>query len=923
MPAGPAPVLHAVSSLATLPLRFEENLGQTDAEVRFLARGRAYTFFLTQDEAVLALRSESRRTSSDTRPRVLRMKLVGAERQAELRGEDTLASSSHYFRGNDPARWRTGVHHYKRVRRQAVYPGIDVVYYGAHGSLEYDFEVSPGADPRRIELQFHGQDSLSIDEAGDLVFQLDSQPLRYEKPLIYQSYGEERVIIAGRYEPRGAGRVGFELAADYDPSRPLIIDPVLNYSTFLGDTDDEQGNSIAVGPDGSAYIVGATQSSRFPTTTGSAQPAFGGPEDDVFVAKLNPLGTGLVFSTFLGDDENDRGRGVAVGSDGSVYVVGETESGEFPTTAGAWQPEFARGGRDGFVAKISPDGSRLVYSTFLGSDQDDWATGVAVDTQGQAHVIGGTRSSKFPTTPLSLQRQLGGGSDAFIVKIMPDGSGPVFSTFLGGGSDDEGLAIAVDLFSTIYATGYTQSNSFPVTADAFQPERDSDEDAFVVKIFGQGTVLARSSFFGGNSSDFGNAIAIDSVGAVYICGFTRSNDLPKGPTVFQNEYNGGGDAFVVKVVEAPRFQIAHMTYLGTGEEDTSNGIVVSDDGSVTVAGHTKSAGFPVTDGAVQSEFGGGDGDAFVATLDPLFRRLTFSTFLGGEGRDEARGIARGGDGSFFVTGLTRSASFPIAAGAAQPAKSDGDDVFAVKISEALTLTSVSAASYLPGGPVAPNSIASAFSHDLAPGAEQAAALPLPSELLGVQASVIDSTGFSRSAALFFVSPQQINFLVPEGTALGTATVEISRGGEVIARGTVTVEAVAPALFSINSSGEGVAAGVLIVERADGSRTTQRIFDPDQFPPNIQPIPVNIGTAADQAVLLLFGTGIRGAGGAANVSVEIGGEQQMVAYAGDQLQYAGLDQVNVPLSPSLAGRGLINIRLSAGGRVTNTVTIRVQ
>lgn len=925
-PANHAKALRVAGKLASLPLRFEENRGQTAAEVRFLSRGPGYTLFLTEKEAVLSIR-ETRKSANENAPNsssnVLRMKLAGASTTTHLRGEQQQAGKSHYFLGKDPKQWRSGIPHYTRVRHEAVYPGIDLVYYGAQGSLEYDFIVAPGADPKNVELEFSGQDSLSIDDNGDLLLALGAQPLRYERPVIYQQQGAERVEIAGRYEKRAANRIGFEIAANYDPSRPLIIDPVLNYSTHLGDTDDETGFSVKVDAQGFTYVAGTTQSSQFPTTAGSAQPGFGGPEDDVFVAKLNPIGTSLVFSTFLGSNVNDRGRGVAVGPDGSVYVVGETRSVEFPTTNGAWQEEYARGERDGFLSKISPDGSRLVYSTFIGSGDQDWANDVVVDSLGQAYITGGTRSSQFPTTSLAAQTQFGGDTDAFVVKVNAAGSGPVFSTFLGGGNVDEGLAITIDSFSTIYVTGFTRSNSFPVSENAFQPEKDSDEDAFVVKIIGQGTALAYSSFFGGNGADFGNDIAVDGFGNAYVAGFTRSNDLFRTPPVFQNEYNGDGDAFVMKVVESPRLQVQRRTYVGTSAEDTANGLVVWEDGSVTITGHTKSADFPVTADAIQSAIGGGDGDAFVTTIDPLFRQVTFSTFLGGDGRDEARDIASDAAGNIYITGVTRSSNFPVTNGAFQQAKSDGDDAFVLKIAETLTVTTVSAASYDASAPVAPDSIASAFAPELALGTEVATTRPLPSELLGIRVSIVDSGGFARTAALFFVSQQQINFLVPAGTAPGLATVEVFRNNQLIARGTVMVQPVAPSLFSINATGQGVAAGVAVVDRANGSRSTQTIYDPNQFPPNIQPIPVDIGTPADQAVIVIYGTGIRGAGGAANVTVTIDGEEQIVTFAGDQIEFSGLDQINIVVSPSLAGRGVVNIRLTAGGLTSNAVTIRIQ
>lgn len=381
-PAGAAAQTRPVTGYGQLPLAFEANQGQSDEQVRFLARGDGYSLFLTATEAVLSLRAPA---PSST---VVRMRLVGANGQPTLTGLDPLAGTSNYLIGNDPDRWRRDVPNYARVKYASVYPGIDLVYYGKQRQLEYDFVVGPNADPSRVALAFDGVQALSIDPEGNLILQTAHGALTQQKPVIYQDLDGRRHLVDGRYELRADDRVGFHVSS-YDPTRPLVIDPVLSYSTYLGGNGNDTGHAIAVDSAGNAYVTGVTRSTNFPGASGSPIQASWRGSDDVFVAKLNAAGTALVYSTYLGGSASDIGRAIAVDSTGNAYITGETDSGTqtpssipFPTV-GAFDAFYNLGG-DAFVTKLNAAGNALVYSTYLGGSGSDRGYGIAVDGLGNA-----------------------------------------------------------------------------------------------------------------------------------------------------------------------------------------------------------------------------------------------------------------------------------------------------------------------------------------------------------------------------------------------------------------------------------------------------------------------------------------------------------------------------------------------------------
>ncbi len=456
-PAAAATNARVSESYGKLPLHFEANHGQTDKDVRFLSRGSGYSLYLTASEAVLVLVKSDAKAQEESV--ALRMGLVGGARKPLVNGLEEQPGKANYFIGKDRSKWRTNVPTYAKVQYHDVYPGIDLVYYGNQRQLGYDFVVAPGADPKKIVLGFKGTDKLEIDAEGDLVLHASGGDVRQHKPIIYQEIDRVRQEIDGRYVIKSGKRVGLQLAA-YDTSRPLIVDPVLSYSTFLGGGGNDIARSVAADSDGNAYVTGQTTSLNFPTTSGAFQTVrgFG---NDVFVTKLNPSGSALVYSSYLGGNDFDTGNAISIDANGNAYVTGTTKSADFPTTPGAFQPALGIG--FGFVTKLDATGSTLVYSTYLGAGAQ--GAGIAVDAQGNAYMTGQTGSAMFPTTPGAFQPVFGGGPvDAFVMKLNADGSALVYSTYLGGSNVEVGGGIAVDTGGNAYVTGGTDSTNFPTAS---------------------------------------------------------------------------------------------------------------------------------------------------------------------------------------------------------------------------------------------------------------------------------------------------------------------------------------------------------------------------------------------------------------------------------------------------------------------------
>jgi hypothetical protein len=711
-PLTPAQAREAYGQIA---LGFEANRGQTDESVNFLARGAGYTLFLKPTEAVFVLARQSdkraqevnrdaqltdarkpltasRRDASGTAgsqpPAVLRMKLVGSDEEARAEGLDELAGKVNYFVGNDSSHWRTENQTFGRVRYGGVYPGIDVVYYGNQRQLEYDFRVVPGMDAGTIKLEFEGADKVSVNAAGELLLTVGEGTMRQPKPVLYQEVAGMRRAVDGGYVVGADGRVGFTVG-EYDAQRPLVIDPVLTYSTYLGGSDVDEGNDIAVDSAGNAYICGITNSTNFPTAN-AIQGTFNPPIDnlvarDGFVTKINAAGTALVYSTYLGGNKDDRCNKIAVDASGNAYVAGETGSLNFPT-ANAFQSTYGGGLSDGYIAKLNAAGTALVYSTYLGGDVFDAAHALTIDSTGSVYVTGRTTSSTFPVVnPIQGTYSGGPGADAFVTKLNAAGTALVYSTYLGGnagtgGGFTAGFSIKVDSTGNAYVTGQTRATNFP-TANAIQATfggGSPDGDAFVTKLNAAGTALVYSTYLGGSDNDIGNEIALDSAGSAYVTGVANSANFPTA-NAFQGTLKGTSDAFVTKL-NAAGTAFIYSTYLGGTTNDSGNGIAVDSAGNAYVTGGTSSTDFPLVN-PNQGTFAGLV-DVFLTKFNAAGSALTYSTYFGGSGNDTALAVAIDSANSMYIAGRTNSTNFPTLS-PIQSANGGGgnNDAFIMKISD--------------------------------------------------------------------------------------------------------------------------------------------------------------------------------------------------------------------------------------------------
>jgi hypothetical protein len=721
--ADPKAQARILESYGKLPLNFEANHGQADGRVKYVSRTGDYTLFLTEDEAVLALRGSAAKKPAapkgassfggatvslkrypDTNPNpataqsmtggVLRMKLRNANPAARITGTDELTGTSNYFIGNDSSKWRTKVPTYAKVKYEGIYSGIDLVYYGNQRQLEYDFIVAPGADPGRIAFEVSGAKRIRRDSHGDLVLKMAAgeDEIRWHKPIAYQEKDGARHEMAAHYAITATNRVGFAVTK-YDASRPLYIDPLI-YSTYLGGSGEDGGVGIAVDSAGNAYVTGWTGSAGFPVTPGAFQTTCnnGGnscaTDSDAFVVKINSSGSAFVYSTFLGGSGAESGASIALDSAGNAYVTGYTTSSDFPTM-NPLLPAYG-GGYDAFVAKLNPSGSALVYSTYLGGSAGDVGNAIAADSAGNAYVTGWTYSTNFPTIN-PLQAGFGGKVDAFATKLNPSGSALAYSTYLGGGDEDYGHGIAVDSLGNAYITGYTTSTDFPTTPGAFQTVCNGGidcyplQDAFVAKVNPSGSALVYSTYLGGSGYDYGESIAVDNAGSTYVTGYTNSTNFPtKNP--LQATKGGSYDAFVTKL-NASGSALTYSTYLGGLKVDYGNGIAVDGAGNAYVTGTTASTNFPTMYPLQPKDHG--LGDAFVSKLSPTGSALIYSTYLGGSGADQGFGISVDSAGNVYVTGTTSSPNYPTAS-PLQKKNAGLNDAFVSKIDvRVVTTTSIS------------------------------------------------------------------------------------------------------------------------------------------------------------------------------------------------------------------------------------------
>ncbi|HXE76040.1 MAG TPA: SBBP repeat-containing protein [Candidatus Xenobia bacterium] len=919
--SGPRDVAHR----ARLPMVFEPNRGQTDVRVQFLSRGRRYVLFLTPTEAVLAL------AGSQPREAVLRLKLVGANPAAILVGEEEQPGRSHYFLGNDRARWHTGIPHYSKVRIAGVYPGIDLVFYGTpENELEYDFVVSPGADPQAIVLAVEGTERTELDAAGDALLRLPAGEVRLRKPVVYQEREGARPLLAGAYRLDAHAHLHFEVGT-YDRTRPLVIDPVLSYSTYWGGDHTDEVRGVAVDSSGNIYLTGLVNSSlNFPLGGPALDSTLGG-QQDAFVSKLNNAGTTLIYSTYLGGSSPDSASSIAVDSSGNAYVTGITGSSDFPTTMGVVQG-MPGGSADAFVTKLNSTGTALVYSTYLGGAGFDRGSGIAVDASDNAYITGSTTSTVFPTTMGAFDTSCGtdgtcngGSNDAFVTKINAAGSALSYSTYLGGSDNDSGNAIAVDASGNAYVGGSSSSTNFPNDVIGSPP---SAPNAFLTKVNAAGSALSYSFLIGGNGGDNGIGVAVDGAGSAYLAGFTSSTDFVTSMGAFQTACpNPCGEAFVLRM-DTTGTAILYSTLLGSsGGDEQAQSIALDATGNAYLTGFTTSNNFP-TMNPVQGSPGGGT-DAFVAKLSANGSSLLYSTYLGGNDSDSGTAITVDAEGTAYVGGGTLSSNFwsvgAFQGTSASPGLNEGF-LSKIKVAEpAINVGGiVNAASFNGAAGIAPGAIAAIFGLDLAQVPAFAGALPLPTTLGGA------TMEFNSSLAVpkFFASPNQVNVQVPwevPSEALGTLTDTVD--ATTSAGRSVTVNPVSPGLFAINQQGTGQGA-ILIANTAT-------------FAAAVGSIPGATSRPAVRGMdfLEIYCTGLGpvtnqpASGAAASASplsattttptVIIGDVAATVLFSGLAPGFAGLYVVTLQVPANAPTGAAVPVQLTIGGVMSNVVTIAVE
>ncbi|MFN7998688.1 MAG: SBBP repeat-containing protein [Bryobacteraceae bacterium] len=996
------------ATVITAPLSFEPNQGQAGSAIQFVTHGPGYGLYLTPGTVILDLGRQQTSRSSLAQAAVdsIRMTLIGANTAAHPVPADRQSGVVSYFIGNDPKKWRSGLPTYGKVTYPQIYPGVDLVFYGNQRQLEYDLILAPGADPDRIAWQVDGA-RPSVDAAGNLDLNAPNGPAAFKKPLLYQMYGGQKKIVEGSFAVAG-NRISFQVGR-YDRSKPLVVDPVLSYASYLGGSGTDHiglstgpgllqvgtSQAIAVDSAGSAYVTGYTYSLDFPTShpyrsspptkISGVRP---GQWPSVFVTKFSPDGSSLVYSTYLGGNGSDYAYAIAVDSGGNAYVTGQTNSPDFPVTAGAYQtvcapipnntgisvaaPNCNSSDTSVFVTKLNSTGTALVYSTFLGG-YANWAygTAIAMDAAGRAYIAGNendicsssyTFPACFPTTDDAIISgdKTGGRSPqyAFAAVFDPAGAHLLYSTLFGGMdfecnngcSGTYGTGIAVDGNGYFYLVGETQAARLPTTSGVIQPVGDPLDSTgsnlpasrgFIAKFnpvtSSGGVSLAYATYLGGHTSnlhDYISGIAIDSAGNSYVVGYTNSSDFPVTAGAYGTVCGPNGQtcaAAHVTKLNSSATQILWSTFVGDSKSDASDAVFFTGPiqldakGNIYITGQIGGPGFPMVD-PVEPTPKGGSQDVLVAELDPTGSSLLFSTHIGSNGLNTVSpaGLALDSAGNIYVAANTNGPDLITTTGAFQTTSADGaccqygnGVVAKIEATAAPSGPTIALSTAGQVEPFAAEAIVSAYGVNLATGTASASSLPLPTSLDGNTVTVTDSASTARQAPLFYISPAQINFEIPAGTAAGAATVTIQNQNGTSQSAAISVSSVSPGIYQLNASGL-VAAWVLPIV-SGAQQALQPVYQLSGG--NVVPLPLDLGPSNQQIYLEIFGTGVRNA---TTVTVTVGGLTVPVIYAGPAPGYAGLDQVNIgPLPRALAAQGSVNILLSANGQPANTVNITMK
>jgi uncharacterized protein (TIGR03437 family) len=904
------------NSLSKLPLSFEINQGQTDPQVKFLSRGAGYSFFLTPTEAVLRVNKHAAQKSSESKNSTDIVRMkIEGGNQAPQISGADAVATKSNYLRGDNARI-PAVEHFSKVKYRDVYPGIDLVWYGNQQQLEHDWIVAPDTDPRRIQLSFSGVESLSVAGDGDLVLNTVNGAMLQHRPVIYQELNGEHHSINGRYVIKGEHQVGFEID-EYDTTSALIIDPILSYSTYLGGSGSSTTEAVmTVDASGNMYVAGVAASASFPVVN-AGQPAFGG---------FGPDGIG-----------------------------------------------------DGFIAKLNPDGTALLFATYFGGSRDDEIFGIAVGADGGIYVTGDTASINFPLKNPIQSTFVGAQSGyyhAFVSKLTGDGSALVYSTFLGGsGFQDAGNSIAVDAAGNVYVAGYTNSTNFPLVNPLQSTYRGGDYDAFVVKINPTGSALLFSTFYGGSSIDEGGKIAVDDTG-IYLNGITQSLNFPL-QNALQTLYGGTGadnygDGFVAKL-SLDGSTIIFSTYLGGSGDDEIFSMALGADHSVYLVGDTSSTDFPLKN-PLQARFSTALPDsyhAFITKLAPGGSALTYSTYLGGSGdTDVATSIAIDPAGCAYILGETTSTDFPLLNPLQATYKGGAADAFLAKLnptgSALLFSTYLGGTNTDLGSDVRVDAIGNMYVAGLTASVDFPTRNPLQATnrgtanlflmKLGADEVTVGGANFNGSSivAKGIVSAFGLTLAnttapaptIPLPTTLGGTTVKVtdSTGTERLAPlfyvspGQINYQipggtVVGPALVVITNGNGVISSGAMqvtdvaptIFTLTQNGTGAAAALDAITF----APAPFNAKRPnGDPNIIAFYGTGLGADAtdidGNVNGSMQatIDGNPATVLYAGRAPGYVGLNQLNVVLTTNLApGNHVLSV--ARNGVMANATTIEIK
>jgi hypothetical protein len=703
----------------TLPVTFEANNGQTGAQARFISRGIGYTAFLTNGGMVLSLRpspsaaqqSVSSTTASTQPLTVLEFNLVGANPNPAVVGEDPQPGKVNYFIGNDRSKWHTNVATYAKVRYRNVYPGIDLIYYGNNRQLEYDFAISPGADPGKIQFAIKGANGISLDSENNLVLNTEYGDLRFNSPMIYQESNGSRVAVEGKYVIRDSTHIGFSLSP-FDPTKPVVIDPVLDYATYLGGSSSDQASGIAVDSAGNVYVTGFAEATDFPLADPRPMSSAPSNTSKIFVAKLDPTGSSLIYADYLGGSSNDYAFALALDSANDVYVTGSTSSVDFPVV-NPYQSSLA-GAFNAFVTEISADGSTVTYSTYFGGNGTDVPAAIVLDSSSDIFIAGNTSSTNLPVENAyqsSVSPSQGGayGNYGFLTEFNAGGAQLAYSTYFAGNTNvsyscGSGTCwpaplnaingLALDSGGNAYVAGFTNTYNFPTTSGAFQTSSSAPQNnmAGFVSKFNTSGALAYSTYFDESSGNLTSiaAIAVDSTGSAYVTGSAVSDGtFPVTSTSICNPSVSGTNCqyvFVTKF-DPTGSTLLYSTFLGANNQATPVAISLDASNNAYVLAFTSSDSFQIVNGiegfSVEgSQYTAGNDDIIVAEINVDASSEVFATYFGGSGNNISAAMALDASGDIYIAGTTDSIDLPVTQGSLQPILGGDTDAFIAKIGPA-------------------------------------------------------------------------------------------------------------------------------------------------------------------------------------------------------------------------------------------------